>query len=329
MLLSVIVPVHNGENYIKRCIDHVEKALIYAKIEDESEVIVINDGSTDKTEEICKNLLKEYKNIIIKDLNDVGPPEARNAGLDNSTGEYISFVDADDVINEDFFKVMLKAVEDTGADVVGCNFYKWSYEEDIKDDHSDINPVYHIYRGDDYLSREVLNGDSRVWSKIYKKASLKGLRFNPEAYVGEDLVFQTNMSKLVNKIARFDDYYGYGYYLNPNGAMIRPFRETFMSQIRAWELVRDEVRDNDKAGVTSKLMEAVMLIACKLALLDKKKRQENIKHINTCIEKVKENLSSFPEAYKMLDRGYRIKVRLFDFSPDLFMNIYHIWKNKK
>jgi len=105
--ISVIVPIYNAEKYIARCLDTI---LIGAK--DNLEIVLINDGSTDKSEEIIKTYLGRYKAKIkyIKKENG-GVADTRNVGLEKATGDYIIFVDADDYIDKDLFEKLQPYME--------------------------------------------------------------------------------------------------------------------------------------------------------------------------------------------------------------------------
>ena len=106
-LISVIIPVYNGENDIKKCIDSVINQT-YKNLE----IIIINDGSTDNTFKI----LKEYKNkygdkLVVIDQKNKGQAIARNNGIKKSTGKYITFLDADDYLKKDFIYILHKNME--------------------------------------------------------------------------------------------------------------------------------------------------------------------------------------------------------------------------
>lgn len=107
-LVSVIIPVYNGEKYIKQCLENV-----ISQSEKGIEVIVIDDGSTDRTVEIARTYPVK---IIEHDVNR-GLAASRNTGMDAAQGEYIHFLDVDDGVNEDYYKNLLAAINETGADM--------------------------------------------------------------------------------------------------------------------------------------------------------------------------------------------------------------------
>lgn len=115
--VSVIVPVYNSEKYLDRCI----KSILNQKLED-MEVILVNDGSTDKSLEIIKKYAKESDRIKIINKPNKGVSSARNSGIDAAGGDYIGFVDADDWIHPDMYKNMYEKITKTQSDICICNY---------------------------------------------------------------------------------------------------------------------------------------------------------------------------------------------------------------
>ena len=115
--VSVIIPTYNSDKYLKKCIESI-LLQTYKNIE----IIIINDGSTDKTDDIVKKYederIKYYKN------KNQGIGKSRNYGIKQSTGEYIMFVDSDDYIDESAVEEMIKKITDSNLDMLVCDFYK-------------------------------------------------------------------------------------------------------------------------------------------------------------------------------------------------------------
>lgn len=354
MKLSVIVPAFNAGKYIGNCIDSIEHGSLP---ESELEVIVVNDGSTDNTAKVIDSKMQEYSNIQMVQTNDEGVSVARNRGMQKASGEYITFVDADDIVTEKMFSLLIAEAMESKADIVGCGFFTWSKTEDIpgqrnygsddnsnlvsgdRDDHnisdetfgvegghgnsdSDAAIKKSVFNSDDFIKEEIIgNHNSRCWSKIYSRKCLEGIEFKEGLTIGEDMLFLTQAVKKANSIVELD-YKGYGYYQNEKGAMNRPFNPKYMDQITCWELMAQETGCD---LVVNRFM-SVMLVVSKIALLSKKDQKQNYQYINICKEKLKELINEFPEGLKKLDRGYRIKCRLFKLSPKLYLRLYGLWK---
>lgn len=117
--VSIIVPVYNVEQYVKRCIESILNQT-YKNIE----IILVNDGSTDASGEICERYAKENENIIYIEKENGGLSDARNVGLIHSTGDYICFVDSDDYIDNRYVEILLNGVSQDKSDIAVCNFEK-------------------------------------------------------------------------------------------------------------------------------------------------------------------------------------------------------------
>lgn len=115
-LISVIIPVYNGEKYIKRCINSLINQT-YKNIE----IIIINDGSKDNSINIIKEISEKDKRIIIIDKENQGVSIARNAGIEKASGDYIMFVDVDDWVKTNMIEQMYKVIKKENVDIVKCN----------------------------------------------------------------------------------------------------------------------------------------------------------------------------------------------------------------
>ena len=108
ILVSIIVPVYNTEKYLKKCLD----SLVNQTYKD-FEIIVVNDGSTDKSSNIISKYQKKYKNIILIDKENEGLSMARNRGVQKSSGKYIIFVDSDDYVSNKLLEEVDKKIDDS------------------------------------------------------------------------------------------------------------------------------------------------------------------------------------------------------------------------
>lgn len=126
--VSVIIPVYNAEKYLEECLQSVAMQTIK-----NIQVILVDDGSTDTSAEICKHFLSKYENFEYYYKDNGGSASARNLGIEKSVGEYIGFVDSDDWIEPNMFERMYESVD--GRDIVACN-----YSPHIADEYIDILP---------------------------------------------------------------------------------------------------------------------------------------------------------------------------------------------
>lgn len=324
-LISVIVPVYNGQDYLENCIESIE-----AQTYENLEIFVINDGSTDGTAAVCEALEAKFDNIHIITMEDEGVSAARNAGLDRANGAFITFVDADDRLRPKTLEILSDCIMQTGSDIAGCKFAPFHTEGEWqallqKRYQTKKQPV--TFEAREYLRWEILKGNSRCWSKLYRRSLIGKLRFERNLTIGEDMLFLVGLLPYVRMLAEVD-YPGYGYYQNPGGAMKREFTADYMDQITCWEKAREKADLIDKGAegeITTILLMAIMLVAGKIAFLPAKKRREQRQYIQICREKLKEALR-VEGAFAGLSKGYRLKVTVFGKMPGLYLALYHFRK---
>lgn len=116
-LISVIIPIYNKEKYLDNCL----KSIINQSYK-EIEIILINDGSTDSSEEICKRYKSKDNRIKLISTENRGAASARNTGIENAVGKYLSFIDADDYIENTFYETMLDLIKTHNAQIAECGF---------------------------------------------------------------------------------------------------------------------------------------------------------------------------------------------------------------
>lgn len=201
--ISIIIPVFNVEKYLNECIDSVMKQTLK-----DIEIIVINDGSTDSSIKIIEGYREKFKNIKIIDKKNEGVSVSRNIGIDNSTGEYIMFLDGDDYLDPSMCETMYKIVKKNKADVAECSIRKFneiSDEEDfiLHDIKSEIEVISNEKALNMYLKYQIRG---YVWNKIFKRDFIvvNKIKF-PIGVCYEDMIVSlktciwTNKLVLINK----------------------------------------------------------------------------------------------------------------------------------
>ena len=133
--ISIIVPIYNTEKYLKRCLDSLIKQE-YENIE----IILINDGSTDGSLQICEEYKNKDNRIVLIDKIHTGVSHTRNIGLENVSGDYIGFVDSDDYIDKDMFKNLMIGIEKYNADICMCDLEE-TISEEIENYHEKIELI--------------------------------------------------------------------------------------------------------------------------------------------------------------------------------------------
>lgn len=327
-VISIIVPVYNGQDYLENGIKSIQ-----AQTYPQKEVIIVNDGSTDHTGDVCRKLMQKYDNIQVISLNDEGVSAARNAGIDKAKGKYLMFVDADDRLHPEVLQALYDTLKGTSSDVSGCSFFPWIEEAEWKKQVQlkyEIGTKLHILQRDEFLEEIADGRDTRCWAKLYKRSVIGNHRFRKGISIGEDMLFLLDILPDVNKVVSVD-FAGYGYYQNSAGAMNRRFMPAYMDQITCWEMARDLIVQMDQSmesKITQKLLMAIMLTAGKIAFLPATERKAQEAYVNICVEKLQKEMQ-VEGAYDGLPHGYRRKVRLFARAPKLYLWLYHFRKYLK
>lgn len=329
-LISVIVPVHNGQAYLENCIDS-----IVGQSYDNLEVLIVNDGSTDRTGEICAGLQEKYENITVFTLADLGVSAARNYAIERAKGAYVTFVDADDRLCPGMLRYLHERITATNSDLAGCRFRTWSTEEAWKIIRESMeqgeSPVSeNLYESKQYLQESILRDNCRCWSKLYRRQLIDKVRFWEGLTVGEDMLFLVDILPYLGKAVE-TSYPGYGYYQNPGGVMQRPFTPSYMDQIRCWEIAREIMLEMDETlrpQTAAKIITAVMLAAGKIALCTAQERRKAGDYLAQCRKKLQEQMQvSGCAAY--LPEGYWLKAKCFGHFPGLYIKLYRILQEVK
>jgi len=183
-MISVIIPVYNVEAFLERCIDSVINQ-IYPHLE----IILIDDGSTDKSGDICDRYAQADGRIVVVHQKNAGLSAARNRGLDIAKGEYIGFVDSDDYIDADMYQALYNKAVETGCDIVECDLrHTYKNTEDIE------KTVRHYDKKD-----LICFGRGVAWNKLYRHGLIQetGVRF-PAGLIYEDMEFHIKLIPHIN-----------------------------------------------------------------------------------------------------------------------------------
>lgn len=197
-MVSVIVPVYNCEKTLLRCAESV-LGQTYKNIE----LILVDDGSGDSSAAICDNIAKTDSRVKVIHKKNGGSSSARNCGLDNASGKYIQFVDSDDYIDLNMTEELVKRINLTAVEMVACgHIYTHSnYEEYARfPDISAVSVNEMTSKIPDFVKSYFPNS---LWNKLYLK-SLIDFRFDENVGIGEDLIFNFNYFKKINKISVSD-----------------------------------------------------------------------------------------------------------------------------
>ena len=225
--ITVIVPVYNVENYLEKCLDSLINQT-YKNLE----IIVINDGSTDNSGEICQEYAQKDNRIVYIEKENGGLSDARNVGLDKMTGSYVTFIDSDDWVELDYVEILYKKIIEYQADISVGNYYSYNEDEETYYFHiygdsyyekvyDNISIFENLYESQEMKSFALIS----AWGKLYKAKLFDYLRFD-KGKLGEDGYFNQKMYLSVNKVVYLNK--GLYAYRQRSGSITNTWTEKWM-----------------------------------------------------------------------------------------------------
>lgn len=210
--LSIIVPIYNAEKFLEKCVTSLQKQSVTSV-----EIILINDGSQDSSLEICNRLALGDERIRVFNQKNSGQSKARNVGLDNACGEFITFVDSDDWVDEDYYEKLIDAAQRHEADVA-CGSIIRERKHSRKFRINYTKEECFTYPQEKIDAAKVPDM-CYVWNKIYRASYLNDLKLRfIEGMFFEDVDFVTRAVYFSNKIVTVPATF-YHYWTNTNSTV--------------------------------------------------------------------------------------------------------------
>lgn len=321
-LVSVIIPVYRvEERYLKRCIESILEQS-YKSLE----IILVDDGSLDGSGKICDDYALNDNRIQVFHIENGGVSNARNVGLNAATGEYITFVDSDDFLENYTIEHQLKILEENQADcaLISCNTIYVDSDGNINSISKDeaIQTVVLeqgaametlLYMKQPFSGFEV----TAVWGTLYRRALLKEVWFVRGMAIAEDFVFKFEVFKKINKIV-ISNQKGYNYLVHDNSAMRNGFNKNKLNAIYVLEDLMENTDKKDAyyVGLLSRCVNIGFVILCMIPIQSEFKQERKL--VKDFIKKYRKEV--------LLNKKTRNKVKLavlssylgFDFTQVLF-----------
>lgn len=301
-LISVIVPAYNCDRFLEKCIISVLNQT-YPNFE----LIIINDGSTDYTHQICLEYTKKDGRIKYVFQNNKGVSFARNKGLSLAKGSLISFIDSDDYIKEDYLLTLYTYLKNHNLDMVCCNSIdNGEVYYDIKSDT--------IIENGDVIFKSIFSKrrfSHCVWGKLFKKEVLFGIVF-PDLKYAEDLYVVFN-SMMNSKRIGLIEYAGYHYMVNSEGAMknaigYKPLRDIAYVHNYIFDYCKKNYIHLIKEA-SYFLLESVINLLIKLPEVNVQDKEKYVCNLNVLINKI-DNRYLFHDVRCILIISYKISPML-------------------
>lgn len=320
-LVSVIVSAYNIEKYLSRCLDSLLMQTCKSL-----EIIVVDDGSTDHTPEICDSYVKNHDNIIVIHKENGGLSSARNAGLKAAKGSFIGYVDGDDWVEPEMYEAMLKACLEKDAEIAVCayrqvgkgaekihptgNILEFSRDEALEL-YISGHEQYHIYHS--------------VWSKLFKKEIVKDISFY-EGRSSEDIMYSTMALTKASKCVFLDTPY-YNYVIDrPDSIMNSKLHERrFRDEIPFWKEQAVYLSNKGFKELSRKASYQFYrrMLFYYIDFQDNKMRESARK----LAKLLKDDKKIICEIYKnnFVAVGDKARMKLFIFSPQLYYRIVKLY----
>ena len=324
--ISVIVPVYNVERYLKQCLESIINQT-YSNIE----IICVNDGTKDKSREILEEYRKRDSRIKIIDKKNGGLSSARNAGLEVAQGEYISFIDSDDWIEETMIEKLYRNITSLGTDIAICAVHQY---DEKKKEIDDSNKYYTLeYFDKSFDNRSFTYEETKpfimdvcvmAWNKLYRRSLIdqEEARF-PNGLIFEDGPFFFTLFFKARGVSIVREYLYY-YRVNREGSIVQRGGKQFLDIIDIVELMFDKVKQLDDA-------KDIQEIFCRKKVEDFIFRFENLepKYQRAFAKKLKRKSSLVNEKYytpNILKGGFLYNYYLFQGLKT--GSIYKYWQRK-
>ena len=234
-MISVIVPVYNVEEYLEECLESIRQQTFT-----DIEVILVNDGSTDGSRKICEQYCEKDSRFRLINQENQGQSVARNRGVKESVGQYIMFVDSDDVINTSVLEVLLPYMK-MDVDIVECRMTR-NKEEFFLNRTSTI-----AFEGN--AKKAILNCIAFkevkfcAFTKLYRREIVEKVSFL-EGFIYEDVYTGINYLRYIRKMVVID-YIGYYYRVHPNSTMTKSFNEKDLDIFFVGNKLIDSFKDDE------------------------------------------------------------------------------------
>ena len=301
--ISVIIPVYNMEKYLNRCINSVINQT-YKNLE----IILVNDGSTDNSADICNYFLNKDSRIKVINKKNGGLSDARNAGIAIASGEYISFLDSDDWIDLDYYEVLYKSIVENNADIAIIGFL-WVKENKF-------------YKPPFYLENRILTSKeaikelakdefltSHAWNKLFKREFFNDIKF-PYGRTYEDVFIMHKIFSQAKKILIISDF-KYYYYMHNDSIIHTPKAKNLIDKFFAFKSRYNDLRD-EYTDIEYNMIKSIYNVVIEILYVHPLNSDAKNKYKSE-IKEIKKFISN-----KSIMNKLGIKGKLLNISPKLF-----------
>ena len=286
MELSIIVPVYNVEQYLKRCLDSLVRQTLKR---DCYEIIIVNDGSPDNSQSIIDTFADKYSNIVALQKQNGGLSDARNFGLERAKGDYIAFVDSDDYVDTRMYEVMLQKAKEQDFDMVVCDF------KEVYDNY-ELQGSSRVTK--DLLTKEdvrhaMLDFYPSAWNKLYKRELFAEIQFKKNVWF-EDVECLYRLFPIIKNVGVVKE--TLYYYIQRAGSISKSMDPRIFHCVYNWNGIIEYYEQNNYMDMYEKEIEYCYvryLYATFLKASLKYDRETYKKALNIAIEEVQKRYKGY------------------------------------
>ncbi|MCQ2497581.1 MAG: glycosyltransferase [Lachnospiraceae bacterium] len=317
-MISVVIPIYNADQYLNRCLQSI-KNQTYSDFE----VIMVNDGSSDNSKEICVNYADNDSRFIYLEQINMGPDIARKTGVQKATGEYLMYVDADDYIKSSMLQILIEKSEEYNADIVCSNVTRfddrgkeWNSDDWVTEiiECNDFRDIFKEY----FVTRRIIGC---YYAKLYKTELFKEYGFIKDSLIGEDISGVIYALQKAQKIILIPESF-YFYYWNLSSISHTKYNMRHKISLDNYIRLKKEVIGMDiieEKYVCGYFAEFEMAVATAMS----RARAYDIDTINV----LRSDLKNYWKMIKSNPKTpfyMKMCIRCFIFSPKLFIFLYRI-----
>lgn len=304
-LISVIIPIYNVEQYLSECLES-----LHSQEFQDIEFLLIDDGSTDQSSVLCQEFVKSDKRFHYFRQKNSGQSSARNYGLEQCRGKYISFVDSDDFVDKQMYAMIASILKKESFDIIQFGYYqgvtKKSYRKCF---------TKKIHSGREALLFFLLQGPDVVWNKIYTRKLFENTRFK-EGIIKEDTYILPALLRYSKQVLYIEDCF-YFYRQREGSTMNRPFSRKQYDTMVVYENMMQILSDDKELYclAASRSVVAMINLFCKYMDDEKFTSKDKLAVKN----KKKEYFKKYMEArqFATIKTSHRLQMILFKISPRL------------
>lgn len=300
-LVSIIIPVYNAEKYLHKCVESV-LSQTYKNLQ----IILINDGSTDKSKEICNHLATRDERVCVIHNSNHGVSYTRNLGIEKALGEFICFLDSDDWLSSEFIEIF---INDFSADIdlVYGGYAVYNGAKILKNVAATTSKEIYINNLFDFNAAD--NRKRECWGVLYRRDVLRHVRFNQNLFVGEDTLFFAEAIKQCRKVY-YESKVLYNYRKLSESAFNGEINLKKITEIESWFSIARLFLDWPNSYKSCKKVCAYKICSCYIKAYEARNSQ-----LKNKIEDIEQANIDVMNAMDKLDR---VKIKIAKHFPGLF-----------